>query len=101
MDSAFESIEEPNRRAILRVLREARFVEFTVDDQRRLSRQKPGPFREVEAWLAPFRELWSAHVDAGKATGLPAPLFRIQAIENARVAGGKMHAADPCWKRTG
>ena len=25
---------------------------------------KPEPLREVEAWLAPFRQLWSAHVDA-------------------------------------
>jgi DNA-binding transcriptional ArsR family regulator len=48
----------------LRVLREAGFVEATVDAQRRLYRLKPEPLREVEAWLAPFRELWSAHVDA-------------------------------------
>jgi len=88
----FEIIAEPNRRAILsllvssqrsvgeiarqlrmpqptvskhlRVLREAGFVESTVDAQRRLYRLKPEPLREVEAWLAPFRQLWSAHVDA-------------------------------------
>lgn len=87
----FEIIAEPNRRAILsllvssqrsvgeierhlrmpqptvskhlRVLREAGFVESTVDAQRRLYRLKPDPLREVEAWLAPFRRLWSAHVD--------------------------------------
>jgi len=88
----FEIIAEPNRRAILsllvlsqqsvgeierqlgmaqpsvskhlRVLREAGFVESTVDAQRRLYRLKPGPFQEVDAWLAPFRRFWSAHVDA-------------------------------------
>ncbi len=88
----FEVIAEPNRRAILsllvssersvgeierelrmsqptvskhlRVLREAGFVEFKVDAQRRLYRLKPEPLREVEAWLAPFRELWSAHANA-------------------------------------
>ena len=88
----FEIIAEPNRRAILsllvssqrsvgeierqlrmpqptvskhlRVLRDAGFVESTVDAQRRLYRLKPEPLREVEAWLAPFRQLWSAHVDA-------------------------------------
>ena len=88
----FEIIAEPNRRAILsllvssqqsvgaierelrmpqpmvskhlRVLREAGFVESTVDAQRRLYRLKPEPFQEVEAWLAPFRRFWSAHVDA-------------------------------------
>jgi DNA-binding transcriptional ArsR family regulator len=48
----------------LRVLREAGFVESTVDAQRRLYRLKPEPFQEVEAWLAPFRRFWSAHVDA-------------------------------------
>jgi DNA-binding transcriptional ArsR family regulator len=92
MESAFEIIAEPNRRAILsllvssqqsvgeierqlrmpqptvskhlRVLREAGFVESTVDAQRRLYRLKPEPFEEVEAWLAQFRRFWSAHVDA-------------------------------------
>src|SRR5882724_1133199 len=92
MESAFAVIAEPSRRAILgllassqrsvgdiedqlhlsqpsiskhlRVLREAGFVEATVDAQRRLYRLRPEPFHEVDAWLAPFRRLWSAHVDA-------------------------------------
>jgi len=92
MDSAFEVIAEPNRRAILsllassaqcvgdierrlrmpqpavskhlRVLRDAGFVESTVDAQRRLYRLKPEPLQEVEAWLEPFRRFWSARVDA-------------------------------------
>jgi len=92
VESVFEIIAEPNRRAILsllvssqqsvgeiehrlgmpqpavskhlRVLREAGFVEFKVDAQRRLYRLKPEPLREVDAWLAPFRRFWSAHVDA-------------------------------------
>ena len=48
----------------LRVLRETGFVECTVDAQRRLYRLRPGPLQEVDAWLAPFRQLWSAHLDA-------------------------------------
>lgn len=88
----FEIIAEPNRRAILsllvsaeqsvgeierqlrmpqpavskhlRVLREAGFVEATVDAQRRLYKLKPEPFQEVDAWLDQFRRFWSAHVDA-------------------------------------
>jgi len=48
----------------LRVLREAGFVESTVDAQRRLYRLKPEPFQEVDEWLAPFRRFWLAHVDA-------------------------------------
>src|SRR5579872_7612639 len=92
MESVFEIIAEPNRRAILsllvsseqsvgeierrlrmpqptvskhlRVLREAGFVEATVDAQRRLYRLNPHSLRELDAWLAPFRRFWSTHVDA-------------------------------------
>ncbi len=92
MESVFEIIAEPNRRAILgllvssqqsvgaierqlrmpqptvskhlRVLREAGFVESTVDAQRRLYRLRPEPLQELDAWLAPFRRFWSTHVDA-------------------------------------
>jgi DNA-binding transcriptional ArsR family regulator len=88
----FDIIVEPNRRAILsllasseqsvgeierhlrmpqptvskhlRVLRDAGFVESTVDAQRRLYRLKPEPLQEIDAWLAPFRHFWSGHVDA-------------------------------------
>ncbi len=48
----------------LRVLRDAGFVESTVDAQRRLYRLKAEPLQELAAWLAPFRKLWSAHVHA-------------------------------------
>jgi DNA-binding transcriptional ArsR family regulator len=92
VESVFEIIAEPNRRAILsllvssqqsvgeierqlrmpqptvskhlRVLREAGFVESTVDAQRRLYRLKPEPLQELDAWLAQFRRFWSGHLDA-------------------------------------
>ena len=48
----------------LRVLRDAGFVESTVDAQRRLYRLKPEPLQELDIWLAQFRRFWSAHVDA-------------------------------------
>src|SRR4029077_18084688 len=64
VESVFEIIAEPNRRAHLRVLREAGFVESTVDAQRRLYRLKTEPLQDVDTWLAPFRRFWSAHVDA-------------------------------------
>jgi DNA-binding transcriptional ArsR family regulator len=92
MQSVFEIIAEPNRRAILtllvssqqsvgeierqlripqpavskhlRVLREAGFVESTVDAQRRLYRLRPEPLQELYTWLAQFRRFWSAHLDA-------------------------------------
>jgi len=92
MESTFAVIAEPSRRAILnllasaersvgdleeqlrlpqpsvskhlRILREAGFVSSRVDAQRRVYRIRPEPFMEVDAWLAPFRRFWSAHVDA-------------------------------------
>src|SRR4029079_19437280 len=92
MESVFEIIAEPNRRAILsllasseqsvgeierqlgmpqptvskhlRVLREAGVVEAPVDAQRRVYRLRPEPLQQVDAWLAPFRQFWSKHVDA-------------------------------------
>jgi DNA-binding transcriptional ArsR family regulator len=92
VESAFEIIAEPNRRAILsllvssqrsvgeierqlrmsqpavskhlRVLRDAGFVDVTVDAQRRLYRLKPQPFQAVNAWLTQFRRFWIAHIDA-------------------------------------
>ena len=92
METAFSVIAEPNRRAILsllgssersvreiqqrlrmpqpsvskhlRVLREAGFVQSRVDAQRRLYRIRPEPLMEVDAWLSPFRQFWSKHVDA-------------------------------------
>jgi DNA-binding transcriptional ArsR family regulator len=48
----------------LRVLREGGFVESTVHAQRRLYRLRPEPLQELDAWLAQFRQFWSAHVDA-------------------------------------
>jgi DNA-binding transcriptional ArsR family regulator len=92
VESVFGVIAEPNRRAILsllvssqqsvgdierqlkmpqpmvskhlRVLREAGFVEATVDAQRRLYRLNPEPLKKLDDWLEPFRRFWSAHLDA-------------------------------------
>jgi DNA-binding transcriptional ArsR family regulator len=57
-------MSQPTVSKHLRVLRDAGFVESTVDAQRRLYRLKPEPLQEVDEWLAPFRRFWSAHVDA-------------------------------------
>ncbi len=47
----------------LRVLREAGLVEVRPDAQRRLYRLNPTPLAEIDAWLAPYRQLWSASLD--------------------------------------
>lgn len=48
----------------LRVLRDAGVVEARVDAQRRLYRVRPGPLREIDAWLAPYRAMWTESLDA-------------------------------------
>jgi DNA-binding transcriptional ArsR family regulator len=111
VESAFEIIAEPNRRAILsllvssqqsvgeierrlrmpqptvskhlRVLRDAGFVESTVDAQRRLYRLRPEPFQEVDDWLAQFRRFWSTHLAA-----LERHLDR---MDDASVHHGRIH----------
>jgi DNA-binding transcriptional ArsR family regulator len=55
---------QPSISKHLRVLREAGFVEARVDAQRRVYRIRPEPLMQVDAWLAPFRRLWSSHLDA-------------------------------------
>lgn len=92
MVSVFEVIAEPSRRAILgllvssdqtvgdlerqlrmsqptvskhlRVMRDAGVVESTIDAQRRVYRVRPERLQELDAWLSPFRQLWTKHVDA-------------------------------------
>ena len=48
----------------LRVLREAGLVTARTAAQQRIYRLEPGPFRELDAWLRPYRELWAGHLDA-------------------------------------
>ena len=92
MSVAFEVLAEPNRRHILdllrveerpvgeivdalqvsqpavskhlRILREAGLVDVRADAQRRLYRLRAAPLREIDEWLAPYREFWSERLDA-------------------------------------
>lgn len=48
----------------LRVLRDAGLVTARVDAQRRLYRLEPESLRELDAWLEPYRLLWSGRLDA-------------------------------------
>lgn len=47
----------------LRLLLEAGFVSVRADGQRRLYALRPEPFRELESWVALYRELWEARLD--------------------------------------
>lgn len=92
MASTFEVLAEPRRREILdllrgaerpvnylvdrlalaqptvskhlRVLRDAGLVEVRQDAQRRWYRLRPEPLVEIDAWLAPYRRMWDASLDA-------------------------------------
>jgi DNA-binding transcriptional ArsR family regulator len=107
MESSFAVLAEPNRRAILsllaasersvgeleerlkmpqtsvskhlRVLRDAGFVESRIEAQRRMYRVRFEPLQEVDAWLAPFRQLWERHLDA-----LERHLDRMEEAENRK-----------------
>jgi DNA-binding transcriptional ArsR family regulator len=57
------AISQPAVSKHLRVLRDAGVVESRVDAQRRLYSVRPEPLRDIDAWLAPYRELWSASLD--------------------------------------
>jgi DNA-binding transcriptional ArsR family regulator len=48
----------------LKVLREAGFVSCRTAAQQRIYRLEAAPFAALDAWLAPYRDLWSRHLDA-------------------------------------
>ena len=90
--SPFEAIAEPNRRAILellragelpagdlvkatrlsqpglskhlKLLREAGLVSVRPDGQRRLYRLEPQKLKALDVWLTPFRTAWADRLDA-------------------------------------
>jgi DNA-binding transcriptional ArsR family regulator len=91
-EAAWAALADPNRRAVLtllrerpravgelvgelrltqpatskhlRVLREAGLVRVAPDAQRRIYAVDPGPLAELDAWLAPYRVLWNDRLDA-------------------------------------
>lgn len=92
METVFDVLADPSRRAILvflaeqersvgeverriglpqpsiskhlRVLREAGLVESRTQAQKRVYRLRPEPLRELDEWLTPFRRFWRDHLDA-------------------------------------
>ncbi len=57
-------LTQPGTSKHLRVLREAGLVRVGREAQRRVYEIDPGPLAELDAWLAPYRELWDASLDA-------------------------------------
>jgi len=56
-------VSQPTVSKHLRVLRDGGFVASRVDRQRRVYRVRTEPLQDIDAWLAPFRAMWSSHLD--------------------------------------
>ncbi|MFF7468412.1 metalloregulator ArsR/SmtB family transcription factor [Streptomyces sp. NPDC008092] len=57
-------LSQPSTSKHLKVLREAGLVRVRQDAQRRVYALDPAPIAELDAWLAPYRRLWTSSLDA-------------------------------------
>ena len=78
--SALE-VSQPAVSKHLRVLRAAGLVESRTDAQRRFYRVHPQPLREMDAWLEPYRQMWTTSLDALER--------RLDATDRPTAKGGK------------
>lgn len=58
------ALAQPTVSKHLKVLRSAGLVEVRQDAQRRWYRLRPAPLAEIDAWLAPYRRMWTNSLDA-------------------------------------
>lgn len=57
-------LSQPGVSKHLRVLRDAGLVRVHREAQSRRYELRPDPLAELDAWLAPYRKLWSTRLDA-------------------------------------
>lgn len=57
-------LSQPGVSKHLRVLREAGLVRVRPDGKQRWYGLRAEPLAELDAWLAPYRELWGGRLDA-------------------------------------
>jgi DNA-binding transcriptional ArsR family regulator len=57
-------LSQPGTSKHLRVLREAGLVHVRQDAQRRWYELRAEPLADIDAWLAPYRHLWTRDLDA-------------------------------------
>jgi len=57
-------LSQPSTSKHLRVLREAGLVSVRREAQRRVYALEPRPIAEIDAWLEPYRRLWTQSFDA-------------------------------------
>jgi DNA-binding transcriptional ArsR family regulator len=58
------SISQPAASKHLKVLRDAGFVSCRTAAQQRIYSVETRPLETLDNWLAPYRQLWTAHLDA-------------------------------------
>lgn len=58
------AVSQPTMSKHLRVLRDGGLVSSRIAAQQRIYRIEPGPFQALDEWLAPYRQLWTHHLDA-------------------------------------
>jgi DNA-binding transcriptional ArsR family regulator len=56
-------LSQPGTSKHLRVLRDAGLVHVRRDAQRRWYELAPAPLEAIDAWLAPYRRVWSERLD--------------------------------------
>ncbi len=57
-------LAQPTVSQHLKILREAGLVAVRADANRRFYRLRPAALAEIDAWLEPFRQLWSDRLDS-------------------------------------
>ncbi len=57
-------LRQPQTSKHLRVLKEAGLVDVRPDAQRRVYQLRAQPLRDLDTWLEPYRQYWSARLDA-------------------------------------
>ena len=58
------AVAQPTVSKHLKVLRDAGLVSCRVAAQQRIYRVEPGPLRDLDHWLEPYRRLWEGRLDA-------------------------------------
>jgi DNA-binding transcriptional ArsR family regulator len=62
--SAQLQMTQPSVSKHLKVLKDAGFVSSRTDAQRRIYQLEFDRIKAIDAWLEPYREMWSRHLDA-------------------------------------
>jgi len=75
------AVSQPTMSKHLKVLKTAGFVSSQTRAQHRIYRIEPRPLADLDEWLAPYRELWTTHLDALALMGariLPGPGHQLE-----------------------